>query len=397
MKVLLCHNYYQQRGGEDQVFEDETWLLRHFGHEVVNYELTNHAISDMRRTDLIRKTFWNNQAEHELRQLIRDFQPQVVHCINFFPLISPAICEAAVSSGCSMVQALQNYRLICPKAQLMRNNKICERCVGKKFAWPSILHGCYRGDRFATSVVAGMLSYHRWKRTWDRCIDRYVVPSQITREKYLQAGFPAEKISVKPNFLRPDPGMGASAGDYAIFVGRLSPEKGVGTLLDGWRKIEANFNLVIVGDGPLAAEVRQAAAGDARIQWVGQQSLNEVCRLLGNARFSIMPSIWYEPFGRTVIESFAVGTPVLASRMGAMLELIAENRTGRFFEPNNADDLARKVVEMFAATALADGSNLNHMRHYARQEYLEKYTAEKNYKKLISIYDDAIRTRAQTT
>lgn len=392
MKVLLCHNYYQQRGGEDQVFEDEAWLLREFGHEVVQFELSNHAIHGMKRSELIRKTFWNAEVADELRQLIRDFRPQVVHCVNFFPLISPAICHTAISSGCAMVQALHNYRLICPKAQLMRNGKICEDCVGKRLAWPAIVHGCYRDDRLATSVVVGMLSYHRWKRTWSRFIDRFIVPSQLTRDKYVQAGFPAEKIAVKANFVRPDPGPGEGAGEYAVFVGRLSAEKGLMTLLDAWSRLPGNQPLMILGDGPLAGDVRKAADRDSRIQWLGQCSLEEVCRRLGNARFSIMPSIWYEPFGRTVIESFAVGTPVLAARIGAMLELVEENQTGRFFDPGNAEDLAEKVSGMFA-----DHEVQTRLRARVRQEYLEKFTPKTNYNELISIYHEALAAHALRT
>jgi glycosyltransferase involved in cell wall biosynthesis len=242
-----------------------------------------------------------------------------------------------------------------------------------------------------------MLSYHRWHKTWNRFVDRFVVPSRLPRDKYVEAGFPKEKFSIKPNFLRPDPGVGAGAGDYAIFAGRLSAEKGVLTLLDAWPRLSGDHELLIVGDGPLAKEVQRAVDRDARIKWLGRQSLDEVCRLMGDACFSIMPSIWHEPFGRTVIESFAVGTPVLASRMGAMLELVTENHTGRFFEPNNAADLAHKVMEMFSATALKDPTAKETMRAKVRQEYLEKFTAEKNYGELISIYDEAIRTRAQAS
>ncbi|MBX3422407.1 MAG: glycosyltransferase [Pirellulaceae bacterium] len=386
MRVLVCHNYYQQRGGEDQVFEDEAWMLRERGHDVIQFEMNNHVIHGMKRTDIIRKTFWNAEVEKELQQKIGQFRPHVVHCINFFPLISPAVCQVAVSMGCAMVQVLQNYRLICPNAQLLRNHQPCQLCIGKRFAWPAIVHGCYREDRMATSVVAGMLSYHRWRRTWDRFVDRFIVPSHVTCQKYVEAGFPAEKIAVKPNFLRPDPGAGDGAGDYAIFVGRLSVEKGLLTLLDAWKKVPGNRRLVIVGDGPLADAVTRAAASDSRIQWQGRLPLEQVCRQLGSATFSIMPSIWHEPFGRTVIESFAVGTPVLASRMGAMSELILENETGRFFRPGDADDLALKAVEMFADSTLSETGR----RLRVRQEYLNKYTAEKNCVQLIAIYNDAI-------
>ncbi len=388
MKILFCHNYYQQRGGEDQVFEDESWLLRQNGHEVLDYQLSNDNIKGMNRIELIKKTFWNTEAAGDLRRIIQDFRPEVVHCINSFPLISPVIGHVVKDEGCVMVQTLQNYRLICPNAQLLRNEQVCEKCVGKRLAWPAVVHRCYREDIVASAVVAGMLSYHTWKKTWTNAVDRFIVPSQFTLEKYLAAGFDKERFSIKPNFLRPDPGVGDGQGDYAVFVGRLSPEKGILTLLDGWRKLLGDYPLKILGDGPLAPQVQQAAAGDARIQWLGRRSLPEVCRHLGHAKFSIVPSIWNEPFGRTVIESMAVGTPVLASRMGALPELIVEGKTGRFFNSGDATDFARVALELFC-----DDTLNTVMRSSARCEYLSNYTAETNYQQLMTIYHDTLQSQ----
>jgi len=389
LRFLLCHNYYQQRGGEDQVFEDEAWLLEHHGHDVLRYAVHNDSIEGMGRSQLVRATFWNKQAATEVRDLIRQFRPDVMHCTNTFPLISPSILHVAVEEGVAVVQTLQNYRLFCPSSNLLRSDKICELCVNRRFAWPAVVHGCYRNDRMASAVVAGMLMYHRRIKSWSTMVDRFIVPSQITLQKYVEAGFPSERISIKPNFLHPDPEPGNGEGDFAVFAGRLSPEKGVQTLLDTWKLMTDPIPLVIVGDGPMAGLVRDAAASDSRISWLGRRPLSEVCEIMGRSRCLLMPSIWYEPFGRTVIEAFAVGTPVIASRLGAMLELVNEGHTGLFFQPGDAADLARSVLQMFHPDAPR-----NKMRTAARQEYLDKYTAETNYTQLLTIYHSVLQNRS---
>lgn len=389
MRFLLCHNYYQQRGGEDQVFEDEAWLLEHHGHDVIRYAVHNDSIEGMGRSQLVRATFWNKQAAAEVRDLIRQFRPDVMHCTNTFPLISPSILHVATAEGVAVVQTLQNYRLFCPSSNLLRTGKICELCVNRRFAWPAVVHGCYRNDRMATAVVAGMLMYHQKIKSWSTMVDRFIVPSQITLQKYVEAGFPSDRISIKPNFLHPDPEPGNGEGGFAVFAGRLSPEKGIQTMLDSWKLIPDPIPLVIVGDGPMAGVVRDAAASDSRISWLGRRPLTEVCEIMGRSRCLLMPSIWYEPFGRTVIEAFAVGTPVIASRLGAMLELVNEGHNGLFFQPGDAADLSRSVLKMFHPDATWDK-----MRSAARQEYLDKYTAKTNYIELLAIYDSVLNIRS---
>ena len=168
----------------------------------------------------------------------------------------------------------------------------------------------------------------------------------LLARKLIQGNLPADRIVVKPNFVDPDPGAGRGRGGYAIFVGRLSPEKGLETLLDAWTRLSADLNgmpLKIVGDGPLAPTVKLAAEQNSRIEWLGSRSLTEVLTLVGDATMLVMPSIWYETFGRTIIEAYACGTPVIASNLGAMAELVVDGETGLLFAPGDADDLAAKV------------------------------------------------------
>lgn len=385
MKLVLCHNYYQQPGGEDQSFAAEARLLEANGHQVVPLTLHNDAIDGMSRSGVARRTLWNSEVYSRVQQLIREEKPDLLHCTNNFPLLSPALYYAARREGVPVVQSLRNYRLLCPNAQLLRDGRVCEDCLGKAVPWPGVMHGCYRDSKTATAVVAALVSGHRLLGTWDRAVDLYFTLTEFARQKFIQGGMAPERIVVKPNFIDPDPGPGKGHGGYVVFVGRLSTEKGVEALLDAWRRLSCRIQLKIVGDGPLAEQVRAAAASDTRIEWLGRRTLSEVLDLVGDAAFLVMPSIWYETFGRTIIEAFARGTPVVASRLGALAELVDEGRTGLLFRPGDAAELASVVERM-----LADPAQLARQRQEARREYEAKYTAAINYRLLLGIYEQVL-------
>jgi glycosyltransferase involved in cell wall biosynthesis len=390
MKVLVAHNYYQQPGGEDQCFAAEVALLRARGHDVLEYRVHNDSITGMSRLGVASRTVWSRPAYRELRALIRTHRPEVAHFHNTLPLISPAAYYAARAAGVRVVQTLHNYRLLCPNALFFRDGRVCEDCIGRSAPWPGVVHKCYRESRIASAAVAAMLALHRGLGTWREAVDVYVALTEFGRRKFIAGGLPAGKIVVKPNFVDPDPGPGAGAGGYALFVGRLSAEKGVPTLLQAWRELGGGAPLKIVGDGPLAAAVAAAAAADARAQWLGRQPLSAVYALLREAMVLVLPSQCYETFGRVAVEAFAAGTPVIASRLGAMAEVVDHGRTGLLFEPGNAIDLAAKLRQL-----LADPDERERMRRAAREEYERKYTAAANYNALLDIYERALgRSRA---
>jgi glycosyltransferase involved in cell wall biosynthesis len=384
LKVLACHNHYQQPGGEDESFEAEVRLLESHGHAVVRYTLHNDAIAGMSRWEAAARTLWNRQVYSELRSRIRRERPDVVHFTNTFPLISPAAHHAARREGVAVVQSLRNYRLLCPNALFLRNGVVCEDCLGKRVAWPGVLHACYRGDRSASAVVASMLAAHKGLGTWSRAVDVFVTPSAFARDKFVQGGLPESKIVVKPNFVDPDPGPGSGDAGDVVFVGRLAPEKGVHTLLGAWRHMPPGAALQIVGDGPLADDVRRAEAADLRITWRGRRELAEAQAIVGRAACLVMPSLCYETFGRTIVEAFAKGTPVVASRRGAMSELVAEGSEGLLFEPGDERDLAAKLQWL-----LSRRPGLDRMRQAARRKYEGSYTAAANHAQLLAIYERA--------
>lgn len=385
MKVLACHNYYQQRGGEDGSFEAECAMLEREGHHVVRFTRHNDDIQGMSQLSVAGKTLWNRDTVRELREIIRRERPHVMHCTNTFPLISPAAYKVAGDHGVPVVQSLRNYRILCPGSTLMRNGEVCEKCLHKRFAWPGVVHRCYRGSAKASAVVAAMTGVHWLAGTWTRRVTRYFALTEFSRRKFIEAGLPAERIALKPNFIDPDPGEGAGAGGYAIFVGRLAEEKGLRTLVDAWARLRTTVRLLIVGDGPMESFIAEAAQRDPRIVPMGRRTIPEVLDLVGDAAALVLPSLWFEGFPRTIVEAYSKGTPVIASNLGSMVELIDEGRTGAKFEPGNAAELAHRLQAL-----LDHPERLAAMRAHARRAYVERYTAASNYATLMQIYDEAM-------
>ena len=391
MNILVAHNFYKQPGGEDQCVAAEIAMLRAYGHNVTHYHLRNESIDTMSRLDVASRTIWSLPAFHELRELFRTHQPQIAHFHNTFPLISPAAYYAARAENIRVIQTLHNFRLCCANAVLFRDGKVCEACLGKSFGWPGIVHKCYHDSRAASTAIATMVAIHRALGTWQNAVDAYIALSEFSRRKLLKGGLPADKIAVKPNFAYPDPGLGAGTGGYAVFVGRLSAEKGVETLLKGWRHLGGGLPLKLVGDGPLAALVQNATKNDPMIQWLGNVPLDTVYGLVGQASFLVLPSECYENFPRVIIEAFAKGTPVIVSKLGAMAEIVDDGHTGLHFKPGDPVDLAEKVRSI-----LADPSKLRQMRQAGRQEFDQRFTADVNHQSLVAIYERALSGRSQT-
>ncbi len=388
-RVLLVHNHYRQAGGEDRVFAAEGALLSRFGHQVSQYTASNSDIHGSGSVRLAAQTLWNPGARAGLAGLLRETRPEVVHVHNTFPLLSPSVYYAAKRNGAAVVQSLHNYRLLCPGANLFRDGRVCEECVGSPVPWRGAVHACYRHSRGASAATAAMLAVHRLIGTWTRMVDVFVALTEFARSKFVEAGFPAGRIAVKPNFVDPDPGRGSGSGAYALFVGRLSPEKGVGTLLDAWQRAGSRVSLRIVGDGPLAGEARQRAHRLPNVAVLGPRAADEVYRLMGDAAFLVVPSWWYEAFPLVLVEAFAKGTPVVASNLGAMAEVVDNGRTGLLFRAGDAEDLAAKVEWMTTHPA-----EVRRMRDEARAECLAKYTAERIFAALMEIYERAIEGRA---
>ena len=391
MRILQLHNYYQQAGGEDAVVAAEKDLLTQHGHEVELLSANNDGISSFARAAMAGlNTIYSLPSHARVRQAIRRFKPDVVHVHNFFPLLSPSVYYAAKSDGVAVVQTLHNYRLMCPSAPLFHQGKVCEECVGKTFPLRAVKRACYRGSRSASAAIVAMLGTHWIIGTWQNAVDQYIALTDFASKKFVQAGFPAEKIMVKPNFVAdPAPLPGSGQGGYAIFIGRLSEEKGVGTLLKAWTEGQIPLPLKIVGDGPLSDDVRSAAATNHNVAWLGRKTHSDVIQLLREAAFLVFASECYEGMPLGIIEAFACGTPVLASRIGAAGEMIEAGRNGHYFSYGNAASLASAV-----RATVAD-ENLKHsLRLGARLRFERDFTAARNYGLLMQVYANAINTVA---
>ncbi len=385
-KILLVHNYYQQTGGEDLVVADEARLLESRGHEVVRYTVHNDQVSSLSRLTLAQRTIWNQKTFRELRSVIAQHRPHIVHVHNTLPLLSPSVYYAAGAERLPVVQTLHNYRLMCPAAVCFRSGHICTDCVGKPVAWPAIRHACYRGSRSASAAIATMLSVHRLIGTWQRKTSVYIALTAWARDMFIEAGVPADKLVVKPNFVEPDPGAGTGSGDYAVFVGRLSPEKGIQTLLRAWRVVGPQVRLLIIGEGPLASTVAAATNDLPSVTWLGRRDPPEILSIVREAKFLVFPSEWYETFGRVIAEAFATATPVIAAGHGAAAELVAEGVTGLHFRPGDPLDLAAKVLHLNSHPSVRV-----RMRAAARKEFEDRYTADVNYRLLLAIYHRAMQ------
>lgn len=387
MKVLAVHNYYKFAGGEDVVFANETALLRAQGHQVVEYTASNDAIDSLGRLSASVNTIWSRSAKRALAELIAREKPDVAHFHNTFMMLSPSVYYACRAAGVPVVQTLHNYRLMCPAAIFFRQGKVCEDCMGRVFAYPGVVHGCYRGSKAGTAVVATMLTAHRLRGTWTRAVDRYIVLTEFARQKFIEGGLPADRLALKPNFLNDAPGVGHRAGDYFLFTGRWNPEKGILTVLRAWRRLGASAPpLKVLGEGPLEDEVRALARELPMVEMVGQLPRDQVIALLGNARAMLQASEWYEGLPMTLIEAFACGVPVIASRIGAPSLIVRDGVTGLHFMPGDPDDLARVIAQFQALPA--DGAR--QLGDNARAEFEAHYTPEQNYTRLMAIYDEAI-------
>ncbi|MBF2016555.1 MAG: glycosyltransferase family 4 protein [Rivularia sp. T60_A2020_040] len=381
MRILIIHNRYQIRGGEDECYEAEVSLLREMGQQVQVYEANNDRVAKLGKLRLAADTVWSGESYQTIEHQFQKQRPDVVHVHNFFPLISPSVYYAAKRAGIPVVQTLHNYRLLCPNALFFRDGKVCEDCLGQIIPYPGVIHGCYRENKVASAGVATMLGVHRTMNTWTKMVDLYITLTEFARQKFIAGGIPAEKIVVKPNFVRPEPEVGNGNGGYALFVGRLSVEKGLDTLLAAWEHLDHQIPLKIVGDGPLADQVVAATKRLPLVEWLGRKPMAQVHELMGEAKFLVFPSKWYETFGRVAVEAFAKGTPVIAANIGAIAELVDSGRTGLHFRPGDAADLADKVKWV-----LANPEKLAQMRQEARLEFEAKYTADQNYQQLMEIY-----------
>ncbi|MGG1940761.1 glycosyltransferase family 4 protein [Paenibacillus polymyxa] len=388
-KVLIIHNFYQQSGGEDKVVEQESAMLRSSGIETEHYYVHNDSIQSKGLANMAKlavEAAWSFPEFKRIKELLLRVKPDVVHVHNFFPVISPSVYHACERLGVPVVQTLHNYRLICPAATFMRGNEVCEKCLHGTLLH-SIRHGCYRGSQLQTIPVAAMIKFNELIGTWQHKVSRYIALTEFARDKFAESGIPLDRIAVKPNFIhhqtvkaKYDPN-----DRYLLFVGRISAEKGVRNLLQAWSQLEdrGGLRLVIIGDGPQKAELA-AAYSQEDIQFLGKQDGDTVLDCMSRAMYVMVPSIWYEGFPMTIVESYSVGTPVLCSRIGALEEVVEDGVTGFHFQHDDLENI-KTVIRRAVAY-----ENYAAMRQKVAENYAAHYTEEVNVKQLLAIYSEAM-------
>lgn len=389
LRILVVHNHYRERGGEDAVVEDEVKLLQQYGHEVEVFSRHNDETERLGKLRVIRETFKNPDVLDDFKATLKRFRPHIVHIHNTWMRIPPAIISIAASKGIATVQTLHNFRLACPQALMLRNDQPCESCVGRA-PLPAVLHRCYRKSYAQSALVAMHVWTQRRKGIYQHDVDAFISLTGFSRDKMIASGLPKSRFTIKPNFVqdpcakRPEL-LDDTIRSGGLYVGRLSVEKGMETLCEAAKQGQWT-NMKVIGTGDWLDTIR----ANPNLQTLGALPPAQVYKHMRQASYLVLPSICYENFPRTLAEAYANGLPVIASRMGVMPELIEEGRSGLLFVPGSAASLAERV-----AWAESHPEEMRRMGEVARQIYLERYTAKRNYKQLMDIYRSAIQ-RAKT-
>ena len=391
MRILQLHNHQSSSGGALHVMQHEAELLRSAGHSVEQLLEPAAEDSGMNAVAMGVSAVWNRKACRALDRRIDTFKPDVVHVHTPFPLQSPAVFRVAHARGCATVGTLHAYRYSCVGGLCFRDGKPCQDCVGSTLKLAGVRHRCYHDSVAGSAALTVSIVGHRAIGTFTNRVDRFLTLTDFGRDLLIRDGFPAEKIMVKPNAV-PDPGPPlpfAERGGYALHVGRLTPEKGIESLLEAWRSVDKGRELYIAGDGPLRDLVDASAAADPRIHALGWCDSATLTDLHARASLVITPSRWYEAGPPLVVlESLASGTPQLTSDLRNISESLVEHGAGTTFTSGDSSALAAAVNAVFA-----DDSARETMGTRARQLYEAQHTPERNLQALEDVYESVVQGR----
>ena len=387
MRILFVHNFYQHAGGEDQVFLAEKDLMKEHGHEVHSYTVNNDNINSLwTKINTTINLSYSTKSKKNFSIALKKINPDIVHCHNFFPRLTPSIFDACLDENIPAILTLHNYRLVCPSVYLSKNNKPWELSIKKNPYW-AVPYKVYQNSFIGTAAIAYMINYHKKRKTWQKKLDHIITLTKFAKNKFIESGFSPNNMVVKPNFISDPQKENNTRGQFALFIGRLSQEKGIEFLLESWKEID--FPLKIVGDGPMMGNVKLQGNN---VEFLGKIPNKSVKTLLQKAQFLVFPSQWYEGFPMVLVEAMACGTPVLVTNIGSMQEIITDELNGLHFELGNQKQFIEKVHQL-----MKDESLCQFLGDNGRRAYLEKYTPDVNYQQLISIYQDSISNYGHTT
>jgi len=387
VKILFIHNRYKQHGGEDIIVDLETSLLTEKGHDVKKVIFDNTSIDGFfSKAAAALRSVYNFTSARTVAKAIADFKPDVIHVHNLFFVASPSVLSIAHKHKIPVVFTLNNYRLLCCNSILMRNNEICELCINKKFPISGIRYKCYRNSAIESALVTAITGIHKLLNTWNNTITTYIALNEFSRSKFLNSSLHItdQKIITNQNFVR-DPGEGnGQREEFFLFAGRIVKEKGVHILAQAFAAMPDN-KIIIIGEGPDKDLLERTFTSNSNIIFKGQMPHEQVSNYMKRCQAVICPSIWYEGTPLTVIEAFATGTPVIASRLGAMMESVLNGYNGFLFTAGDPDDLKKKIRVFISETT----SNKT-LYQNARHTYLEKFQSEVHYNAILKIYETAI-------
>ena len=386
MKILLANKFYYRRGGDCIYMLNLEQLLKAHGHEVAVFAMDYPENLDtpwkkyfpktMSKVKAFTRPFGDGETKRKFSQLLDDFQPDVVHLNNIHTQLSPVIAELAHGYGCRVVWTLHDYKLLCPRYDCLReiSGKLanCELCFnGNKKA--CLEYKCMKGSKLASFI--GYREAVTWNRErLEKATDVFVCPSQFMADKMVQGGFEKRKMKTICNFIDVEKCRFSNTErtenteKYYCFIGRLSHEKGARTLIEAANQLP--YRLVVIGGGPLMDELKAVAKDN--VEFVGFKQWDDIKQLVGKARFSVIPSEWYENNPLSVIEAQCLGTPVLGANIGGIPEL-----TEYTFVSGNVEDLKEKIEGMWNATF--DYNKL-------ASESMARYDAESYYRQIMEVY-----------
>lgn len=379
MRILLIHNKYLNYGGEDAVVDNEFRLLGERGMVVKRIFFDNVAINPS-------KLFYNKDSYKIIDNAIQEFLPDVIHIHNIFYQASPSILYAAKKRNIPVVMTLHNFRLLCPKGLFLRNSKLCLKCKSLKFPYHAIIYKCFQESYMKTIALSSFLGVNNTLNTWNKKIDRFIVLTPFIKKVFLESSLKVdkEKIIVKPNstddFIS-EKGLVKQRKNF-LFVGRLSTEKGIHLLIEAFNQMP-KITLEVIGEGDLMPILSKMAKSN--IVFHGKKDRSFIKDKLEQAKALILPSIWYEGLPNTIIEAFSAGTPVLASDIDNINNIIEDNYNGKLFDVKNIKSIVQTVIDF-------NDSNTSQFNEKARETFQKKYSHEVNYKNLKKIYTELVES-----
>lgn len=404
MRILQIQTFHYFRGGDSTYMFNLSELLESRGHEVFHFAMRHpenlpsdqerYFVSEIdfprlleRRTPasalrVLGRSIYSSEARRNISRLIDDIRPEVAHIHNCHSHLTTSILEPLRRAGIPIVWTLHDYRLVCPNSDFLSGHEICERCLPNRF-YHILLRKCKKESIGASFVAMAASIYDRITRVPSR-VQRFIAPSRFLAAKLTDGGFDPARITVLPNFVDVEAFGTRPGGDYALFFGRLSREKGVDILLEAMARA-GKGRLKILGDGPARPELERLASelGLGNVEFLGYRSGSELKEILSGAQFVVLPSRWYENLPFSIMEAFASGKPVIASDLGGIPEMVDNGENGLLFPAGDAEELARRLVTLFESPEQREGMGLK-----GRQKALELYNADYHYRRITDIYGD---------